>query len=150
LRDPRRVNRPQSAAEGTEPALGLNRRRGAFALDRGDEAQEGRVAVDDDARRDRLKIAAHAALGFEARAEFRLRHVVDDAWQHPAGEIDAAARPEQQRRVAGDRSEHGAEHVERSLADSAAPVDRGLADLSGTAWRDIGTVELGDRAIEVL
>src|SRR5205823_14348394 len=77
------------------------------------QADESREGVNDDIGGNARKVRAQATLvlepfakraGRKSRAELR-----DDA----AGDVDAPARAEREREIAGDGSEHGAEHVDR-------------------------------------
>src|SRR5690348_2057658 len=57
------------------------------------------------------KIRAQPPFRLETLAKRALRESRAQLRHDTSGDVDAAARPERQRKVAGDRAEHGAEHV---------------------------------------
>ncbi len=66
-----------------------------------------------------------------------------------AGNVDAAARPERQRQVAGNRSEHRAEHVGRLARARILGSDLRIGDLRRRERRGGHVRELAQRIVEI-
>src|SRR5580693_6868666 len=92
-------------------------------------------------------IASRAPFVFEPGAEFRAPQMIDDPWRNPARNVDATARAEHQRDISGNRTEHGAEHVERSPCGWARASERRRRDFRGVARKGLDAIERRDRAI---
>src|SRR4029079_2436647 len=84
-----------------------------FGIEQRCGPEQGGVGAHDDEGWDGCEVGAQAALVLEARAELRARERLSEPRHDAAGDIDAAAGPERQRQVAGNRAKHGAEHGRR-------------------------------------
>src|SRR5436190_18199438 len=114
------------------------------------EADESGRGMDDDAGRDACEIVAETALLLEPGAELRARQEAGDARGDPAGDEDAAPGAEGQRRVPSERSQHGAEQLERRYGGRTVAVERRPGDGGSVALRRGNAIERDDGAIEIL
>jgi len=73
-------------------------------------AEQGRRFMQDDESWNRREISPQAPLAFERLPELRSREEVAEFWNDSAGDLDAAARAQSEREIAGEGAEHGAEH----------------------------------------
>ena len=97
-----------------------------------------------------------AALGLEAPAEVGGPEKVEDARRDAAGDVEAAARTEGQRQVAGDPAEQGAEVRQRRPAMGIATRQGPLGDLgrcqalgpaAGALWASPDWARVADSAM---
>src|SRR5579871_4388255 len=112
------------------PALRL-RSAVTLALQQGRQAEHGGIGVDDDGRRDGLKIALEATLALEAQTELRTGGKFGKPWHDAATDIDPTAGAAGQGEVAGNDAKEGAEHLEGGLGRGALPRKRRVGDLGG-------------------
>src|SRR5262249_41499830 len=113
------------------------------------EPDESDVALGDDVDRNLPQVGFEPALAREASAKIRSRQMIDEARHDAAGDIDAAAGAEGQRKVAADRAEHRAEHVECRPTRRAAAIKRGLRDRGRVARGRAGTVDGVQGIVEI-
>src|SRR5262249_9648342 len=111
------------------------------------EADEGRVVMNDDVRRDLRHVGAHASLGFESRAKLRAFEEAQDFRRNAAGDKYAAARPIGERDIAGHAAEERTEQIERGAAHRATAVETRAGDRRGITLGHVLSVERRDRLV---
>src|SRR5215472_6463028 len=102
-----------------------------------------------DKGRNRGKVSTETSLCLEALAKLRLGEGLAEFGNDATADINAAARTEGKRQIAGNGSEHRAEHPERLDAERILFTDRQIGDLRrgiAAGWR---TVELRQRTVRL-
>src|SRR5271154_2326936 len=100
--------------------------------------------MDDNGRRDGLKIALEPTLALKALTELRTSGKLGKSWHDTATDIDPTAGAAGQGEVAGNDAKEGAEHVEGGSSRGALPRKRRVGDLGSAQGWHIVAIKRGD------
>src|SRR5664279_3482750 len=124
------------------PACAFDLRQSAQTCERG-------VLVENEIGGNRFEIFAEPPFFSKARTKLRANEIFRHMTQNASGNEYSAARPERERKIAGDGAEHRAKHVDGGAAGLTRPFDPGPGDLGSDALWQPQIVQGGQRFVKI-